>query len=139
MMKAKFWIFDTNALMSALLNNESQPAKALKLARETGTLLVSTDTSDEYFDVFCRPKFEKYLSLETRITFIENIISNALVVEIKEVIFSCRDPKDNMFLSLAVSSLADAIITRDNDLLIMHPFRNIPILSPTDFLNTFTN
>lgn len=134
-MKDKFWVFDTNSLMSALLNENSTPGRALKKARETGTLLVSVETSAEYFSVFCRPKFEKYLSLEIRLAFIENIISNALSVEIKEIITACRDPKDNMFLSLAISAGADAIITGDKDLLELHPFREIPILSSFDFLN----
>lgn len=136
-MRTKYWIFDTNSLLSALLNEDSPPGRALKIARQTGILLVSAETSAEYFTVFCRPKSGKYLSLEIRLSFIENIISAALAVEINKLIIACRDPKDNMFLSLAISAGADAIITGDKDLLILHPFRNIPVLSPSDFLNNF--
>lgn len=49
----------------------------------------------------------------------------------------CRDPKDNKFLELAVASNASCIITGDKDLLILHPFRNIPILNAFDFLNNY--
>lgn len=136
-MKNKFWIFDTNTLISALLLENSSPYNALKKARETGTLLISAETSAEYFSVLCRSKFDKYISLELRIAFVENIITNALTVEIKELITVCRDPKDNMFLSLAISAGADAIISGDKDLLILHPFRNIPILPAADFLKSF--
>ncbi len=133
-MNKGFWVFDTNTLLSALLNENSAPGLALKKAREIGTLLISPETAAEYLAVFGRPKFDKYLSLEIRITFIENIISNALSVVIKEIVTVCRDPKDNMFLSLALSAKANGIITGDKDLLVLHPFQNISILQAADFL-----
>ncbi len=92
-MKTEFWIFDTNTLLSALLNEDSTPGTALKKARESGTLLVSAETASEYFNVFSRSKFERYVSLETRLAFIENIISNALAVEPKEGVDACRTRK----------------------------------------------
>ena len=42
----------------------------------------------------------------------------------------CRDPKDDIFLDIAVSGNADAIVSGDQDLLTIHPFENIPILPP---------
>ena len=48
-----------------------------------------------------------------------------------------RDPKDDKFLELAKSAYADCIITKDDDLLVLHPFEDIPILNVTDFLNRF--
>ena len=136
-MKTEFWVVDTNTLLSALLNENSHPGIAVKKARETGVLLMSAEIASEYFNVFARPKFERYLSLETRMAFIENIISNALPVEPKEKIAVCRDPKDNKFLELAVTAEASCIITGDQDLLILHPFENIPIVSAADFLTLF--
>src|ERR1700677_885916 len=106
-----FWILDTNILLRALMNENSAAGMALKKARETGTLLVSAETASEYFNVFSRPKFERYVSLETRLDFIENIISNALAAEPAERINACRDPKDNMFLELAVTAAASCIIS----------------------------
>lgn len=46
----------------------------------------------------------------------------------------CRDPRDNIFLALALASDADLIISSDEDLLILHPWRGIPILTPAKFL-----
>jgi hypothetical protein len=43
---------------------------------------------------------------------------------------ACRDPKDDKFLSLAVSGLATHIVTGDADLLALHPFQGIQILTP---------
>lgn len=52
-------------------------------------------------------------------------------------ITACRDPRDNKFLELAVAAKAACIVTGDNDLLALHPFRSVPILSPSDFLVSF--
>jgi predicted nucleic acid-binding protein len=59
------------------------------------------------------------------------------LIEITEAIHACRDPKDNMILELAVSGQANTIVSGDNDLLTLNPFRGIPILSPTAFLEPF--
>jgi len=50
-------------------------------------------------------------------------------------ISACRDPKDDKFLELAVGGNADLIVTGDNDLLALNPFRGIPILTPDAFLS----
>jgi uncharacterized protein len=45
----------------------------------------------------------------------------------------CRDPKDNMFLSLAQEIAADYIVSGDRDLLVLNPFQKTQILTPADF------
>ncbi len=46
----------------------------------------------------------------------------------------CVDPKDNKFLELALSGDADLILTGDDHLLRLRPWRGIPILTPREFL-----
>jgi uncharacterized protein len=46
----------------------------------------------------------------------------------------CRDPKDDKFLELALDGKAEVLVTGDSDLLCMHPWRGIAILSPADYL-----
>ncbi len=46
---------------------------------------------------------------------------------------ACRDKSDLMVLGTAEAGKADAIVTGDKDLLILHKFRTTPILSPRDF------
>ena len=58
-------------------------------------------------------------------------------IEPKIEITECRDPKDNKFLELAVAGKADCIVTGDKDLLELHPFRNIRIITPKEFLTQF--
>ncbi len=42
----------------------------------------------------------------------------------------CRDPDDDKVLALAIAAQADLIVSGDNDLLVLQPFKGIPILSP---------
>lgn len=48
---------------------------------------------------------------------------------------ACRDPLDNKFLALAFESEADAIVSSDQDLLALHPWNEVRILRPAEFLN----
>ena len=49
--------------------------------------------------------------------------------------FSVKDKKDNKFLELAVTSQADCIVSGDQDLLVLHPFRGVPIVTPRGFVD----
>ncbi len=135
-MTNNLWVFDTNTLVSALFDENSKPGLALKKARETGKLIVSPEIIAEYLEVFSRPKFDKYISPEIRLLFIDNIISEAELKRPTEEINICRDPKDNKFLELALSSNTRCIVSGDKDLLVLHPFKNIPIISAADFLES---
>jgi predicted nucleic acid-binding protein len=46
----------------------------------------------------------------------------------------CRDPDDDHVLACALAAQAEIIVSRDNDLLILHPFQDIPILAAADAL-----
>jgi len=46
----------------------------------------------------------------------------------------CRDPDDNMYLELALVAQASTILSGDQDLLVLHPWRGIPIVQPADYL-----
>lgn len=48
----------------------------------------------------------------------------------------CRDPKDNKYLELALAANASTVISSDKDLLVLHPWRAIRILSPSAYLAT---
>ncbi|MGN6604095.1 MAG: putative toxin-antitoxin system toxin component, PIN family [Ginsengibacter sp.] len=136
-MRNNFFVLDTNTLVSAFLLLQSKPTLAYNKAIATGKLVSSMETYSEFCDVFVRNKFDKYISLETRLAILDDLTQNALFIEVSERVNACRDPKDNKFLELAVASKASCIITGDKDLLELHPFRGIPILTANDFLNDF--
>ncbi len=64
---------------------------------------------------------------------LREIFANAILVVISEYVVACRDPKDDMFLELAVNGRADLNISGDADLLAMTAFQDIPIIAPAVF------
>jgi putative PIN family toxin of toxin-antitoxin system len=133
----KTFVFDTNALVSSYILAGSKNRQAYNKAFDTGMLVYSFATFDEFAEVFVRSKFEKYLTLERRFAAIKEFLGKAFLINVDIAITECRDPKDNKFLELAVSANASCIITGDKDLLVLNPFSEIPILTATDFLNNF--
>jgi uncharacterized protein len=130
------FVFDTNALVSALLFEQSVPANAFFAAAGLGDILLSRETFTELRDVLGRTKFDRYLTPGERQAFLQRMLDESTVVEIIEMIAECRDPRDDKFLELAVCGKASCIVSGDQDLLVLNPFRGIPILTPADFLAT---
>ena len=136
MIETKF-IVDTNVIVSALLIKKSISRKALDKAFRQGKLLISTATLEELNAVLKRKKFNKYLSETKRIQFLTIFVEKTTMVTSTKQVLECRDPKDNKFLELALTGNATCIITGDKDLLILHPFQNIDILTPSSFLESY--
>jgi putative PIN family toxin of toxin-antitoxin system len=61
-------------------------------------------------------------------------VNSVTIVPQAAMVRECRDPKDDKFLELALDGQADLLVTGDEDLLALHPWRGIPILSPADYL-----
>lgn len=130
-------VFDTNVLVSAVLFEQSTPARAFFAALERGEILLSAQLGNEIQIIFRKKKFNRYITPEQRDAFLVALVQASTLVDVIETISVCRDPKDNMLVELAVSGKADAIVTGDSDLLVLHPFRKIAILNPDSFLTVF--
>jgi putative PIN family toxin of toxin-antitoxin system len=129
------FVFDTNAVVSALLLKQSVSRQAFDKALKEGKIIISAETIDELNEVLKRKKFEKYVTEEERIQFLTALVREARLVETVETITACRDPKDDKFLELAISGNAVCIVSGDKDLLDLHPFRGISIVPPREFLS----
>jgi putative PIN family toxin of toxin-antitoxin system len=127
-------VADTNLLVSRLLLPQSLPAQAVRKAVNEGQLLVSDATLGELADVLSRAKFDPYVSLEDRQDFIRVLNRVAERIIVTAPIKACRDPKDDKFLEVALNGEANLILTGDRDLLALHPFRGVDILSPREYL-----
>jgi len=136
-MSVKKYVADVNVLVSAAIFPMSIPGIAIKKVFSDGIFSFSDEIVTEYTKVLSDKKFDKYISLDKRLLFLEKIIALGVLFEPGIVIKHCRDPKDDKYLSLAVSIEASCIITGDDDLLVLNPFQNIPILSPADFLKSY--
>jgi uncharacterized protein len=127
-------VLDANVIVSSVLSAQGKARQAFDLAIATGIVLMSDDTFAELSEVLLRSKFDKYSNRAKRETFLDELLGLVEFVEITVQIDECRDPKDNKYLELAISGNADSVVTGDEDLLVLHPFRQIPIVSIQTFL-----
>jgi len=127
-------VIDTNVAVSAVLLLRSVSRQAFDFVVLQAQLLVSEEMLVELDEVLCRPKFNKYISERQRLEFFAALVRKANIIQVSDVITDCRDKKDNKFLELAISGKAKHIISGDNDLLILNPFRSVVIASPATFL-----
>jgi uncharacterized protein len=135
---SKYFVFDTTTLLSASLFKNTNPRFSVNSAIRKGKLAIFKETLAEFMDVVNRKKFDKYFfSVEERLEFFNEIEEFFELFFTTESITDCRDPKDNKFLELAFSAKANCLITGDDDLLVLHPYRGIPILNAADFLDKF--
>jgi len=130
-------VIDASTLVGALLKPNSVPEQALLLARSNGPICLSSAVEDEIRDVFARPKFHEGVvpARVERILYL--IVSGARVVSPTVSVGDCRDAKDNKYLELALASGADTIVASDSDLLVLHPWRGVAIVTPADFVRRF--
>jgi putative PIN family toxin of toxin-antitoxin system len=138
MKKNSRFVLDTNILVSALLVKNSAPFQVIQMIEKLGFTLYSEETLQEINQVLKRKKFDKYLTAKDKEEFIFKFVEKSELIIIKETINACRDAKDNKFLELAVSGNGDFIITGDQDLLVLNPFRKIEIITVNEFLTRFS-
>lgn len=127
-------VIDTGVVVSAVLLPRSVPRQAFDAAMKECKVLISEALIVELDEVLRRPKFNRYVAESLRLEFLAALVQNAELVPVADEIIVCRDPKDDKFLSLAVCGKASHIISGDGDLLVLHPFRSIAIVTPQDFL-----
>lgn len=128
-------VIDTGTLVSASFRFGSIPSQAYSKALREFAVCVSEETLVELEKVLRRDKFDRYISLEDRLAFLELYRKSAMLYPVTETVLDCRDPKDDKFLALALSAKAEMIISSDEDLCVLNPYRGIAILKPAAFLN----
>lgn len=123
-------VIDTNIFVSAILFG-GNPKKILELLEEEKfDLLISPDLYVEIFSKLDDFSAEEILTNNLRFV----LDYKAFKIAPKKTVNVCRDPKDNMLLSLCGEGHADFLITGDKDLLVLKNFKQTKILNPKDFL-----
>ncbi len=130
------YVLDTNVIISALLFEKSKPAQALQYVLTNGRVLLSLDFLEELNDVIARERFNRYVTREEREEFLEALVERAILIEIVETVKECRDSKDDKILELALNGKANSIISGDQDLLVLNPFRGIVVVTAEEFLRS---
>ena len=129
-------VLDTNVLVSGLgfRSGAAAQIRELWLAKRCVPLL-SKDTAAELVAVLAYPKFR--LLLPEQEELLADIVPYGEIVSVPHRIADlpqCRDPKDAMFLRLAIAGKAAFLVTGDRDLLALRRAFKIPIVSPTEAL-----
>ena len=122
-------VIDTNIWISYALSPKSPLGKKVKQLIREQPYAFSDETFVELTDVLMRDKFDRFISPEKRGAVLRLIASGAEWFRPTEAIEDCRDPKDNKFLELATTCSANLLITGDQDLLVLHPYRGIKVLT----------
>ncbi|MBE0550025.1 MAG: putative toxin-antitoxin system toxin component, PIN family [Rubrivivax sp.] len=134
MSSGKRIVFDTSILVGAVLKPRSVPAKALSWAWEVAEVVVSAQTLDELRVVLGRDRLDAFRARDARESFFEFYRAMTVLVPASEAVAACRDPKDDKFLSLAVSAGASLLVSSDDDLLTLGRYREVAILRPKQFV-----
>ena len=138
-------VIDTQIILRATLNERSLPGKLLFDLGYLYTLAISPAVRAEIADVLSRPKLrQKFPGLTDESTARVLAVLDAglqITPEITPEITPAvsRDPKDDMFLALAVESKATYLVSEDNDLLVLDPYRGIRILTVVEFLQALND
>ncbi len=128
------YVVDTNLLVSASLG-VGVPYVGVELIISSGHQLVfSEQTFGEFETVLMRSKFNHYLSMDQRAETLSAFRNLGLFVQPQRHFKHCRDPRDNPFLDVAVEGRVDALISGDQDLLVLENIEGIPIIRMADFL-----
>ena len=130
-------VMDTSVCLAALLSESGGSAAVLEKVIEQEVFNFYTeDIISELQEILKRPKFE--LAKETQTHFTHIVQESSF--EVRQLqdfkIQKCRDPKDDIFLSLANQIEADFLVSLDNDLLVIGRLGNTKIVTPGEFLKS---
>ena len=133
-------VLDINVLVSAQIKPKSQIGLVLEYLRLSRYMLLYFPRLLDEFEQICfRPHLmQKYHLDENEITNTVQLMSlRGQAIAVTTPVNICRDPDDNILLSLALDGRADYVVSGDKDLLVLNPFRKIPIIPPAEFLDLF--
>jgi uncharacterized protein len=88
------YVFDTNAIISAILFDNSKPDRALRYALTNGEVLLSLELLEELNEVLGREKFNRYVTSEEREEFLAALVDRAVLVEIIDI--DCYNKSDRL-------------------------------------------
>ena len=132
-------VFDASSIVGAALKTDSMPERALLLARSHDTVCLSSAVEGEIREVLQRPKLRRYISDISRQRILDIVGAAALMLDPTERVSDCRDVKDNKYLELGLAAAASIIVSSDEDLLVLDPWRGIRILRPADYVRLREN
>lgn len=130
-------VIDTNVWISAALSKAGAPTQVVRRVLELGVPVFSAATFAELEARLWKPKFDRYLSMESRGAILHDANAVAHWVNISEAIAAqryCRDADDDKFIHTALAAAAPWLVTGDQDLLLIPAGLGVRILAPAEAL-----
>lgn len=127
-------VFDASSLVGAVIRRGGVPERALRHVLRADTLALSEPVLDELIEVLHRPRLARFLDSALRAEVLGQLHALGVTFIPSARITDCRDAKDNKYLELALAAEATTIVSSDDDLLVLHPWRGVRILLPADYL-----
>ena len=125
-------VVDTNLMIRALLS-AGQARRFFRLAPLSHQLLYHAEQVLELRNVAARPRLN--IAPDSVNELVERIERYARRIDSNlDAALGCRDAKDDYVLALALAGMAEVILTEDEDLLVLHPWRGIRIMRLFQFL-----
>ncbi len=84
-------------------------------------------------EVLHRPRLARFIDPSGREQVLAPLRALAAWFEPVVRLRDCRDPKDDRYLELALAAGAEVIVSSDEDLLVLHPWRGVQIVRPAQY------
>jgi putative PIN family toxin of toxin-antitoxin system len=122
-------LLDTNVLVAALVARGVCTDLVEHCVRQH--LVVSSQSLlDELRDVLTRKLRQRAVDVRAALRLFEETFTLVIPATIEPI---CRDRDDDVVLATALAGECVAVVTGDEDLLILDPFRGIRVLAPAAF------
>ena len=133
------FVFDTNAIVSALLTPRGTRAEVLRAVLQRHRLIVSLEMVTEYTDVILRPDFDRIGPPKLRLERLREILSVPGCLAIRPLTrhsVVAEDPSDNLFADAAVWAGADYLVSGDAHLCALTQIRSPHLKRPVSIVGT---
>ena len=130
-------VLDTNIWLSAAISKSGAPAQVVRRVLQLGIPVFSKATFTELEARLWKPKFDRYLSMDTRRAILHDANAVAHWVDISPDLATktyCRDPDDDKFIHTALAASAAWLVTGDQDLLVIETPLPLRILTAGEAL-----
>ena len=134
-------VLDTNIWLSAAISKSGAPAQVVRRVLQMGVPVFSKATFAELEARLWKPKFDRYLSMETRRAILHDANAVAHWVDIPADLATktySRDPYNkkisDKFIHTALAASAAWLVTGDQDLLVIEKPLSVRILTAGEAL-----
>ena len=122
-------IIDSNVLVSILKGSKKLLPIYLAFRNKKFILVVTPQLLKELAAVLYRPRLK--IDAKDIKELFRVIKERSLYIKPSgKPLDLCRDPEDDFILQAALEAKADMVVTGDKDLLVLHPFKNTPVITP---------